>query len=152
MRFSQAQIRNALGISVETFRHWKRVLPPLAEQKKYSAGDLLAAAVFQGLTEQCGIRVGYLSEIAATIFITCNASAWASLQTKMLIVDLKAKNCVLLKKGRGISFDNVVVVFPLAGIIARIQDVLSTYPDGAQHHLHLPPVLVSGRRPQRQSV
>lgn len=153
MRFSQAQVRNALGISVETFRHWKRVLPPFAERKKYTPGDLLAAGVLQCLTEQCGIRVGHLSEISKTIVEICNAAAWASLEGKVLIVDAKKRVCVVARSTRWPSSQEIAIVCPLASIIVQIQEALSSkQTEAAQRHLHFPPIAVSDGRAQRRNL
>ena len=65
MQFTPGQLRETVGISVETFRHWKRVLPPFANRKRYvpsfTIGDLLAGRILRNLTEGCGVRVGHLS-------------------------------------------------------------------------------------------
>jgi hypothetical protein len=67
MQFNQAQVRDTIGISVETFRHWKRVLPPFSERKQYTLGDLLAAGVLCRLTVHCGVRAGPLEGIMTQI-------------------------------------------------------------------------------------
>jgi hypothetical protein len=65
MQFTPGQLRETVGISVETFRHWKRVLPPFAHRKRYvpcfTIGDLLAGRILRSLTEGCGVRVGHLA-------------------------------------------------------------------------------------------
>lgn len=151
MQFNQAQLRNAIGISVETFRHWKRVLPPFSARKKYSVGDLLAAGVLRRLTDRCGVRAGYLSEISEAIVDICNAEAWASLQGKTLVIDVQRKTCALVKRARALPFQDVVVVCPLESIIVHIQKELSRdEATVAQHILHFPPVGISDPRMQRR--
>ncbi len=97
MQFSQAQIRETLGMSVETLRHWKRVLPPFAERKKYTLGDLLAAGILHRLTEQCGVRAGCLSTISKSVVEICNANAWAALNDKTLVIDVQNGTCSLVR-------------------------------------------------------
>ena len=151
MQFSQAQVRNTLGISVETFRHWKRILPPFAERKKYTLGDLLAAGILRRLTEQGGVRAGYLPEISKAIVEVCNVSEWASLEGKTLIIDIQKKTCVLVKNVRAFPFHGVVVVCQLEGVMAQIQEaLLRNQPAVVQHHLHFPPLAVSDSRTQRR--
>jgi len=118
-----------LGISVETFRHWKRVLPPFAKRKRYtsrfSAGDLLAAGVLCRLTAQCGIRVGLLPEISQATVEICNASSWASLEGKTLVVDVDQRTCRIVDGTRQLTGQNVIIVCPLSPIIALVRDLTS---------------------------
>jgi hypothetical protein len=151
MQFNKAHVRETLGISVETLRHWKRVLPPFSERKKYTLGDLLAAGVLHRLTDQCGIRAGHLPEISKTIVEICNAGIWASLQGKTLIIDLRKNTCVIVKSARALPIHEIVVVCPLEGIMAQIQEVLSRKkPTVAQHQLRFPPIAVNDSRAQRR--
>lgn len=151
MQFNQVQVRDTLGISVETFRHWKRVLPPFSGRKKYTLGDLLAAGVLRRLTDQCGVRAGHLPEISKTIVEVCNRGVWASLQGKTLVIDLPKNTCALVKSTRAFTFRDIVVVCPLEGIMAQIQEALSRKePAVAQHQLRFPPITVSNTRAQRR--
>lgn len=153
MQFNQMQIRDTIGISVETFRHWKRVLPPFSKRKKYTLGDLLAAGILHRLTDHCGVRAGHLPEISKAIVEVCNAGPWTSLQNKTLVIDFQKKTCALVKSARAFAFQDIVVVCPLEGIVAQIQETLSRKePAVAQHHLHFPPIAVSNARAQRQRV
>jgi hypothetical protein len=151
MQFNQAQLRSTIGISVETFRHWKRVLPPFSGRKKYSLGDLLAAGVLHRLTDRCGVRAGYLPEISKAIIEVCNADAWAALQGKALVIDIQKKTCALIKSARALPFQDVVVVCPLESIIAQIQEEQSRKEAAVvQHHLRFPPIAISDARAQRR--
>jgi hypothetical protein len=151
MKFTQAQVRDAAQISVETFRHWKRVFPPFAERKKYTVGDLLAASVLRHLTDNCGVRAGHLPEISKVLVEVCNSNAWSSLQSSILIIDLQKRNCSLVKDARELYLHDIVVIFPLESIMAQIQAALSHHePTAAQHPLRFPPMALNNRRAQRQ--
>ncbi len=127
VQFSQNQLRDTLGISVETFRHWKRVLPPFAQRKRYtsrfSTGDLLAAGVLCRLTNQCGIRVGLLPEISQAAVEICNGSSWTALEGKALVVDVQQRTCHIAEDSREPT--DVVIVCPLNPIIAAVRDAMS---------------------------
>jgi hypothetical protein len=129
VQFSQTQLRSTLGISVETFRHWKRVLPPFAQRKRYtsrfSTGDLLAAGILRRLTDQCGIRVGLLPEISQATVEICNASSWASLEGKTLVVDIEQRTCRIVEATQEPIGQNVIIVCPLSPIIAVVRDAMS---------------------------
>lgn len=151
MQFGQAQLRDTIGISVETFRHWKRVLPPFSKRKKFTPGDLLAAGVLRRLTDYCGVRAGHLPEISTAIVEVCNASAWTSLQGKILVVDVQKKTCALFESARALPFPDVVIVCPLEGVMAHVQEELSRKrPAVIQHHLRFPLIAVSHGRARRQ--
>jgi hypothetical protein len=129
VQFSQTQLRSTLGISVETFRHWKRVLPPFAQRKRYSSrfsiGDFLAAGILSRLTDQCGIRVGLLPEISQAAVEICNARPWVKLEGKMLLVDIEHRTCRIIEAAQEPSGQNVVIVCPLNPIIALVRDAMS---------------------------
>jgi hypothetical protein len=82
LQYSLSQLRETVGLSVETYRHWKRVLPPLADKSGrapcFSIGDFVAVSILRLLTENAGVRVGHLVDIATEIFQICNASHWAA--------------------------------------------------------------------------
>jgi hypothetical protein len=151
MQFSQGQLRSAIGISVETFRHWKRVLPPFSGRKKYSLGDLLAAGILRRVAHHCGVRARYLPEISKAIVEVCNSEAWASLQSKTLVIDVHNKKCALIQSARAFPFQDAVVVCPLESVIAQIQNELPREEDATvQHHLRFPPVAIGDARTQRR--
>jgi hypothetical protein len=129
MQFSQTQLRTTLGISVETFRHWKRVLPPFAKCKRYtsrfSAGDLLAAGILCRLTNQCGIRVGLLPDISQSVVQICNASSWDALEGRALVLDVAHRTCRIAEAPGDPVGQNVVIICPLGPIIAGVRDAMS---------------------------
>ncbi len=147
MRFSQTQVRDTIGISVETFRHWKRVFPPFSGRKKYTLGDLLAAGVLHRLTDHCGVGARHLPEISKLIVGACNTTVWASLQGKTLVIDVHNKTCILVKNTGVVTFNDMVVICPMGNIIAQIQEtLLRKEPEVAQHCLRFPPIAVSRRQ------
>lgn len=154
MQFSQTQLRSTLGISVETFRHWKRVLPPFAKRKRYtsrfSTGDLLAAGILCRLTDQCGIRVGLLPEISQVTVEICNASSWAALEGKALVVDVEQRTCRIIEGTKRPAGQNVVIVCPLSPIIAVVRDAMSrTRPFATRPQRSLLPSPVDERQARR---
>lgn len=155
MQFSQGQLREVLGISVETFRHWKRVLPPFAHRKPYtpgySMGDVLAAGVLHRLTDRCGVRAGHLAEISKTVVNICNTDAWASLESRALVIDVQGNNCRLVRNPNKVDARDVVIVCPLHQIMQVIQSGLArSQPIPVQRHFPFPPMAVGEARNQRR--
>lgn len=128
LRFTPGQLRSTVGLSKETFRHWKRVLPAFASGRghapNYSLGDVLASAILRRVTESCGIRIGCFADVATKIFEICNQTSWDVLESDILIVDLPHKKCAILRNPADIPVKNAVLVCPLGPVITELQDNL----------------------------
>lgn len=148
MQFTPGQLRSAVGLSKETLRHWKRVLPVFSNRNghapTFTLGDVLASAVMRSVTENCGVRVGHLAEVSQAIFDICNTQAWVKLTNAFLIVDFAKRECRLSRDPSDIPLDNTIVVCALDPIIEHLQSEL--LPSGTQNrqgHLYLPPTEVA---------
>ena len=132
VRYTRGQLRDAVGISQETYRHWKKALPPLrrgaGHGPKYSAGDLLAAAVVRILTADFAIRVGAVSVVAPALFETCNAP-WSLLERGTLIVDLSAGALQFTRESEAPTLQAPVLIVPLQSSILDLRAALLQEPD-----------------------
>lgn len=147
MQYTQAQVRETVGLSLETYRHWKRVLPPLGTKGGraacFSIGDLMAASVVHRLTETAGVRVGHLSDVAAAIFEICNTSHWAALVGTTLSIDLEQRTCSVERTLKSHQDANLVLSCRLDPILAQLRNaLLRGQMDQSQAELLLPPVRV----------
>lgn len=124
MYYTPGQLRDTVGLSKEAFRHWKRVVPGFANGRghspSFSPGDVLASAVLRRLTDNAGVRIGHLSQIAPAIFKICNTSSWQTLQQKSLIIDLNKRTCVSTNDP-ALPAGELVVVCALAPLIKALQ-------------------------------
>lgn len=155
MQFTPGQLREIVGISVETFRHWKRVLPSFAKRKRYApsftVGDLLAGRILRQLTEGCGVRVGHLTKVSSEIVRVCNMAAWASLERKALFVDLVSGTCRLAGQHDDLGKEDVILRCALGPIIREVRDaLLRSHPTVNQQNLLFPPVEVERERSVRR--
>lgn len=127
MRYTLGQLREAVGLSKDAFRHWKRVLTGFPHGQGhgpiFSPGDVLAFAVLRRLTETCGVRVGQLRAVSGPVFALCNETHWELLVKRMIVVDLGSQECVVLPQTGAALGDSAVVVCPLAPVIAGLRDV-----------------------------
>ena len=128
MHYTPGQLRDAVGLSKEAFRHWKRVLPGFPSSKRhgpsFSPGDVLASAVLRRLTECCGLRIGQLTVVSRKIFDVCNDTSWEVLAERVLVVDLGSDAGVTLAKRGRIPGDTAVVLCPMAPVIAMLREDL----------------------------
>lgn len=155
MQYSLSQLRETVGLSVETYRHWRRVLPPLAGKGGrapcFSIGDLVAASVLHRLTEIAGVRVGHLVDMSTSIFRICNASPWASLVSKTLVIDLERRTCAVDSRAI-VEGADIALHCRLDPVLAHLRGaLLRDRPDELQADLLLPPVGVTAARRRKQA-
>jgi hypothetical protein len=154
VHFRQAQLRGTIGMSVETFRHWKRILPPFARSQrimKYTLGDLLTASILYRLTEECGIRVGALPTVSEAVSAICTTHTWAALERKSLVINVADATCRLESADAVPSRRRISVVCPLSPVISALRETLArTEPADAQRALPLFPTAVSETRVRRK--
>lgn len=136
VEYTPGQLRELVGLSKETFRHWKRVLPALSTGRRrgpcFSAGDVLATTVLHRITESCGARIGHLKGVASGIFDICNRTPWDVLANRILVLDLSVDRCTVVAESRDISVDDAVVICALESRITALQSrLLSSNPSYA---------------------
>lgn len=72
LRFNTQQALDLAGIRREQFRHWKKVLPPLAGRDgradDYSLEEIIALAILAALVLRLGIGVSHLADFAVELF------------------------------------------------------------------------------------
>lgn len=144
LQFTPGQLRSTVGLSKETFRHWKRVIPAFSNRRGHSPtftpGDVLASAILRGLTNSCGIRIGRLSEAVAKIFDACNRLSWVALSDHVLVVNLPSGSCNIVPKATAMPTDRTAIIYPLASVIEDVKaELLYTGQWSAQPHLSLAP-------------
>jgi len=145
VQFTQAQARKVLDLPEETVRHWRKVLPPLAQRPRrtpLSHGDLVALAVIRLLVRSYGMNVSALAPIADGIFACCDSRPWPALTNCRLQIDgVRAelrplKSVPTLKSG-------AVILIPLAPLIDELgQGLLGAERD--QTDLRFPLTLQAG--------
>lgn len=153
MQFTPGQLRAIVGLSRETFRHWKRVLPVYANRKgrspRFSPGDVLASAIIRCISEKCGVRISHLAEASAVIFDVCNKNAWALLEDCVLVLNASSADCGVFRKAADLPMDRASIVCPFAPVIHELQaELLRSQPISDQKQFYFPPTAV-GRRVAR---
>lgn len=155
MQFTPGQLREMVGISVETFRHWKRVLPPFANSRRhapcFSVGDLLAGGVVRRLTEGCGIRVGHLAGLSTEIARVCNSTAWAALERKALLIDLPGGTCRLASGTAKNESSDILLICEMAPVMRQLRETMLRSQGSDQRALLFPPVDVDRPRARRST-
>lgn len=156
VQYTQAQVRETVGLSLETYRHWKRVLPSLATKggraARFSVGDLMAATILHRLTDTAGVRVGHLRDVSAAIFEICNTSPWAALVGTTLSLNLEQRTCSVERAPKSHQDSNLVLSCRLDPILGQLRDALLRGQSGqTQAELLLPPVRMTTARRQKRA-
>lgn len=145
MRYLPAQAKEALGISEETFRHWRHALPPLQGRKGYgpcfTPGDLLALKVVAEL-HGLGIQIRHITPHAATLFEVCSQSAWFGLSDKAIAY--RASSISITGIAEAWLPTQACVVVPLRPLIAELRQSLSDEETvHAQSDIAFPPMRIA---------
>jgi len=143
--YTPGQLRSAVSIAPETYRHWKKALGPLCRGRGhspcFSSGDLVAVAVIRSLAVDMAVRVGALAPIAQPLFNLCNLSPWPVLERTKVIIDLPEGQLQLRPELAEITGDRPTITIPLRPIVGRLREQLleaSSVEDQAS--LRFPPI------------
>ena len=143
IHYTPGQLRDAVAVPQETYRHWKKALAPLRRDTRrspcFTAGDLLAVALVRTMTG-FSIRVGAISAIAEELFRICNDTSWPILERSRLIVDLASQRIELQPESEDINFETMALVCPLRPLVGHLRDALLTDGVPDQRRLNFPPV------------
>ena len=148
VRYTPGQMRSAVGISQQTYRHWKKTLAPMRREAGHSpcftAGDLIAVAVLRVLASDFAIRVSALSTIAESLFDDCNTAPWPVLERGKFVVELTSGRLQFLPELDHVSGLSPVLIIPLRPMIEQLRDALLT--EGKLHDqelLRFPPTPIT---------
>ena len=151
IRYTPGQLRDALQLTKETFRYWKKNLPALNAASGHSPcfgpGDLLATAIVKHATEVAGVSVSRLSSLAEQLFTLSRSSAWVHLERLTAVLSLEEGRVTFSGGEAGVVASGLTVLIPLRPIVAALRERLNEADVDPQGRLALPPVaLVAGRR------
>jgi hypothetical protein len=152
LNLTPGQLREILGLSEDTFRHWRRAIPPLASRNGYrpcfTHGDLMATAVVKSLVDEVGIKVGALSGIAPELFRLCQETAWAALERAVLVIEPAKCQLGIAASSPVLSPNSPIAIHvPCGPIVARVRArLLAEQPAEDQHRLRFPPAAIGRAR------
>lgn len=149
MRYTQGQIRDLVGLSVETLRAWRSVIPFLAERRGHSpiftAGDMVAFAALAELVGTFGVRIGSIAEQAQTLFELCHTQSWITLEDCVVVIDAQSAR-LTSPTGQRSTAAQTAWTSPCGLFIARLRRKLSDVDQTEQGMLQFPPVAIGERR------
>ncbi len=150
IRYTSGQLKLAIGIPQQTYRHWKEVLPPLRRDGRggpcFSVGDLLAVAVVHRLKVACGIPASAFTTVADKLFEACNSAHWLALENQRMIIEPAHRRIWFSQADDTYACDTPTLVVPLQPIVKDLRNALlaGSQADG-QEVLRFPPTALPGR-------
>lgn len=147
MRYTQSQVRDLLGISVDAFRVWREAIPALAVHRghapTFTVGDIVALAALAALVRDFGIRVNSLSVPLDEMLRACRGMSWQSLRNSVLVIDSNAFFLATLDDPQQRISQEPTIYVSCTPIIDRLQAALiATEAYQSQGHLPLPPTAI----------
>lgn len=149
MRYTQGQIRDLIGLSVETLRAWRGVIPFLAERRGHSpiftAGDMVAFAALADLVGTFGVRIGSIAPQAQMLFELCHTQSWMMLEECIIIVDAQSAQLASPARRRSDAPETAWTA-PCSLFVAKLRQKLADADQAEQGTLQFPPVAIGDRR------
>jgi hypothetical protein len=144
MLYTPGQLRKAVSITPETYRHWKKTLGPLRRASGhspcFSASDLIAVAVIRSLTIDLSIRISALRPVGEPLFELCNSTAWPVLERSKLLIDLPGAQLELSSDLADTMSDRPSISIPLRSVLEGLREHLLAEGDHhKQSSLRFPP-------------
>ena len=138
-------VRQVIGVSQETLRHWRSALPSLAGLKGHAPifrpGHLLGLAIVRALVEEFGLTVGALKTVERDIFELSSSPEWVRLARGYLLIHPAAGSARLVDRIADEHVGCASIVLPLDRIVFSLRDaLLEVAPGEAQQSIAFPPV------------
>ena len=131
MRYTPSQTTELTGLSRETLRYWRKILPPLSGKKgkfsRYSAGDLLALLIINEIVDSLCMNITAVADIANQLFETCQGIKWNQIRDKYLNIDIKEKKVsTVSKKDCYFVSSGPIVLMEIGVWLNRLSELLVT--------------------------
>ena len=132
MRFTQAQVREIIGLSEEKMRVWRKALPPLSGRTGhapvFTLADMLALSMILDLTDGYGAKVGHLTKVSPQLFAVCdNAVAMGRFTSSVVLTPHEAK--LLQPDDLRFAGPKSHFVAHVGAVVDRLRAALAIIPD-----------------------
>jgi hypothetical protein len=146
MQLTPGQLRDVVGISQETLRHWRATLEPLKSTRghgpSFKPAQVLGAAVIKAIVEECGVSVRSLKSAAPVLFDVCAHPNWEVLSRGRIALQLSSGSAEFLDEGQLPPSAPTLILIAMAPIVRRLRQALFDVPSEEQAKLHLSPMNV----------
>jgi hypothetical protein len=151
IHFTQEQARTLTGVSPETMRHWRKVVPhlggKLGKSARFSFTDIISLLVVHELVAKFGIHIANIGEGVDALFRRLSEVRPSTLEDTVAVVTAVDTSLILTSEfvGRGMLGPSMAV--PLAPLIERMRrQMMPITPMVEQATLPFPPRVMRVRR------
>ena len=151
-QFTQDQMRTVTGVSIETVRHWRKIVPYLATKAgkaaRFSFADLLGLAVTNELVGSLGVHIGSVSAGVDKLFELLTAANAPALEGAIAYITSTSASLQESSSWNTTTraLKQPALVIPLDPLIAQLQQhMLPMMPAPTQTALPFPPEAVRSR-------
>lgn len=124
MRYTPSEFRDALGITQETLRHWRKVIPVFANRRGYTpvfaVEDLILGGIIKRLRDSTGVSASHLANISMNIKQFCTVTSIDLMRKSTLVLDMDNSTCSFLNDESYIDQSGVKIIIPLLPILTEI--------------------------------
>ena len=158
IQFTQDQMRTVTGVSIETVRHWRKIVPYLATKAgkaaRFSFADLLGLAVTNELVGSLGVHIGSVSAGVDKLFELLTAANAPALEGAIAYITSTSASLQESSSWNTTTraLKQPALVIPLDPLIAQLQQhMLPMMPAPTQTALPFPPEAVRAERERYDS-
>ena len=149
IQFTQEQARGLTGVSIETIRHWRKVVPYLSSKPgkaaRFSFADLLGLAVTQELVSAFGVRITNVGVGIDGLFRALADTRPGALEGAMAIVTTSKTYLVFANDLSGQQMIEPALAIALDPLIGRLRrQMMPISPAHEQSTLPFPPRVLRG--------
>ncbi len=147
MDYFPSQVKTLSGLTDESFRHWRRVLPSIQGRKgkkaNFSHGDVLALSIIKLIVMELGINVGKLTKISTEIFTICNDRSWLELNRGIFVIEPHLNKVEYIVESEFQSASDFFIQIRCQPIIAKLQThIFTNTKENKQKELEFEPLLI----------
>jgi hypothetical protein len=151
IQFTQEQARTLTGASVETIRHWRKVVPYLGgkpgKSARFSFADVVGLAVTRELIDSFGVRISSVSAGVEALFQLLSEARPGAFESGIALVTTRGASIVRPEEPIRPRLEESGLVVPLHPLIASIRErMLPSPPASDQARLPFPPQMARGRK------
>jgi len=118
----------ATGLSSQTLRHWREVLPPLrhrvAHHPAFSAGDLLAMKVLHLWSRRWDAKISHMECASTGLFELCEAEPWARIEQSLLALDFAHDTWELTGESAHVRWPEGALLLPIGRLARELREHL----------------------------
>lgn len=148
IQFTQEQARVITGVSSETLRHWRKIVPYLAQKSgkaaRFTFPDLLGLAVTRQVVDTFGVSIGSVQAQIEALFRILAETPPLALQNATVVIGVEGAFLRLgMEEVSESDLSDPMLMIPCAPLIERLREcVLSGLSVDPQMNLPFPPQAV----------